>query len=560
VSGKANIGWPALWGAACLVAGLCGATAAAEDWFVDVANHRHLKASHNSGAFGELYYPEIMCGGGAWLDYDNDGDLDFYLAQSHRLPTRTDQDRGNQLFRNDGDRFTEIPNAGGADDRGYGNGVACGDYDNDGYVDIYVNNFGPNVLYHNNGDGTFSDVTAQAGVGDPGWAVSSGFVDYDCDGDLDLYVANYVKWSVATRHPCFGQGGRQDYCGPASYNRPERDTLYRNNGDGTFSDVTEAAGMGESYGNGLGVVAGDFDGDETVDLYVTNDGSENFLWLNQGDGTFVEDALMTGCAVNELGKTEAGMGATAADYDDDGDLDLFMTHLSGETNTFYEYEDGLFEDMTTRLGLAGPSVPHTGMGLGFFDFDNDGLLDIFIGNGRVTYGTVANPAGPFAEPNQLYRLTPERKYVEVSQQAGAAITKWDPAHAVAFGDYDNDGDTDIAIVNMDGPVRLLENRVGNKKHWLGIQAMGRHGRYGIGAVVTVVTEKDRRNRLVQRAFGYAASHDPRVLLGLGDATVVKDVIIKWPCGQTEHFGPQTCDRYITLTEGRGKPAQPTANK
>jgi hypothetical protein len=518
-----------------------------------VAEQRGLSARQVSGASGDWYYPEIMCGGGAWLDYDNDGDLDFYLVQAHRLPKRAESCPVNQLFRNDHGRFTEVPRAGGADDAGYGNGVACGDYDNDGYVDIYVNNVGPNALYHNNGDGTFTDVTEKAGVGDPRWCVSSGFLDYDGDGDLDLYVANYVQWSVETDHPCYGQGGRRDYCGPASYKLPERHTLYRNNGDGTFTDVTEQAGMGQARGNGLGVVAGDFNGDDLVDIYVTNDGSENFLWVNQGDGTFIEDALMMGCAVNELGKTEAGMGADAADYDDDGDLDLFMTHLSGETNTFYEFREGMFEDMTTRLGLAGPSTPYTGMGLGFFDYDNNGLLDIFIGNGRVTYGTVENPAGPFAEPNQLYRLSPDGRYTDVSAQAGSAVTKWDPAHAVAFGDYDNDGDTDIAIVNMDGPVRLLDNRVGADHGWIGICAKGKYGRYALGAVVTVVTDHAKRNRLVHRAYSYAASNDPRVLVGLGESAIVTDVIVKWPWGKTEHFGPQPAGRYVELIEGHGQP-------
>jgi hypothetical protein len=538
--------------AGCLAVLLCCSTTRAEDWFVESSAAHNLSARHNSGATGHLYFPEIMCGGAGWLDYDGDGDLDLYLVQAYQLPTGTATDVGNQLFRNEAGRFVEVGKAAGADDRGYGNGVACGDYDGDGDVDIYVNNTGPNVLLRNNGNGTFTDVTQEAGVGDPRWSISSAFVDYDADGDLDLFVANYMNWSLGNRHACFGRGGRRDYCGPHSFYRPVRDTLYRNDGDGTFTDVTEDAGLGGDPANGLGVVTGDFNGDGRVDIYVANDLTPNHLWLNRGAGFFVNDSLMMGCAFNEMGQAEAGMGVCTADYDDDGDLDLYMAHNQAESNTFYEFDDGLFEDVTGELGLAMPSVPFTGFGAGFIDYDNDGRLDLFVGNGRISLRPNPHSGGPLAETNQLYRLTAAGKYEEVSSRAGAAFRLFGATRAAAFADFDNDGDTDIALVNMDGPLRLLENRVGNKNHWIGVSALDQQGRHALGATVTVVTEQGPRNRLVQRAYSYAASNDPRVLVGLGDSTVVRDVVVRWPRGATEHFGPQECDRYIRVIEGRGK--------
>jgi hypothetical protein len=528
--------------------------ALAEDWFVESSATRNLAATYHSGAKGQLYFPEIMCGGGAWLDYDGDGDLDFYLVQAYELPDGAERGVGNQLFRNDDGVFTDVSAASGTNNRGYSNGVTCGDYDSDGDTDIYVHNLGPNVLYRNNGNGTFTDVTEKAGVGDPLWSIIGAFFDYDLDGDLDLFVVNYMDWTPGTHHVCFGRGGRPDYCGPHSFHRPVPDRLYRNNGDGTFTDVSKEAGFTAAPATGMGGTTGDFNGDGRPDIYVTNDLFENQLWLNQGDGTFLDDSLLMGCAVNEMGKTESGMGVCAIDYDDDGDLDLFMVHLTGQTNTFYEFDGGMFDDVTTGVGLAVPSVPYTSFSPGYIDYDNDGFLDLFVGNGRVSLRPPEEGGHPLALPNQLFRLTPQKKYVEITDQAGAAFRLVETTRGSVFGDFDNDGDTDIALVNMDGPLHLLENRIGNKNHWIGFRTRDKYNRHAIGAKIAVTANGATRYRWVERCYSYGSSNDPRVLVGLGKTTRVEDVVVTWPLGNRERFGPQPCDRYVELVEGRGPPA------
>ncbi|UCG32294.1 MAG: CRTAC1 family protein [Phycisphaerales bacterium] len=530
----------------------CACPALAEDWFVESSAARKLVATYHSGATGQLYFPEIMCGGGAWLDYDADGDLDFYLVQAYELPDGAERGVGNQLFQNDAGTFTDVSAASNTNDRGYGNGVTCGDYDSDGDTDIYVNNLGPNVLYRNNGDGTFTDVTEEAGVGDPLWSIAGAFFDYDLDGDLDLFVVNYMDWTPGTHHLCFGRGGRPDYCGPHSFHRPVPDRLYRNNGDGTFTDVSKEAGFTAAPATGMGATTGDFNGDGRPDIYVTNDLLENQLWLNQGNGTFLDDSLMMGCAVNEMGKTESGMGVCAIDYDDDGDLDLFMVHLIGQTNTFYEFDGEMFDDVTTGLGLAIPSVPYTSFSPGYIDYDNDGLLDLFVGNGRVSLCPPEEGEHPLALPNQLFRLTPQKKYVEVSYQAGPALRLVETTRGSVFGDFDNDGDTDIALVNMDGPLQLLENRLGNKNHWIGFRTRDKYGRHAIGAKIAVTVNGTTRHRWVQRSYSYASSNDPRVLVGLGKSTRVEEILVTWPLGNQERFASLPCDRYVELVEGRGQ--------
>jgi len=335
-------------------------------WFEDVALQAGVDFVHQRASTTRYWLPEIMSGGAAWLDYDSDGDPDLYLVQGG-TPGSDAGGPGNVLLRNDGDgTFTDVSADSGTGDTRYGMGVAVGDYDGDGDPDLYVTNLGANVLYRNEGNGRFSDVTPAAGVGDTGWGTSAVFFDYDADGDLDLFVANYVKWSADREIECFGGANEQTYCHPNRYNGPSPDVLYRNEGDGRFTDVSWEAGIWRAYGNGLGVVSGDFNTDGLQDLYVANDGMPNQLWINQGAGQFRDEALLAGAAVNMTGAAEAGMGVAAVDLENDGDLDLFLTHLRGETNTLYRNDGkGMFEDTTTVSGLAGPSIAFTGFGLGF---------------------------------------------------------------------------------------------------------------------------------------------------------------------------------------------------
>ncbi|MCI0485074.1 MAG: VCBS repeat-containing protein [Blastocatellia bacterium] len=359
------------------------ANSAAKDvWFEEVALASGVDFEHIRARKVRYWFPEIMSGGGAWLDYDGDGALDLYLVQGGELDATGPSRAGNRLFRNKRDgTFQDVTESAGVGDKSYGMGCAVGDYDSDGDEDIYVTNVGPNVLYRNEGNGTFIDVSAQSRVDHSGWGTSAAFVDYDNDGRLDLFVVNYVEWSPDREIECFGGGNERDYCHPANYKAPAVDVLYHNNGNGTFTDVTVSSGISKARGNGLGVTCGDFNGDGLVDIYVANDGDPNHLWINNGDGTFTDRALITGSAVNRHGMAEAGMGVVAADIENDGDLDLFLTHLRNETNTLYLNQGELFEDATVTSGLSVPSISYTGFGTGVADFDHDGRQDIYTARG-----------------------------------------------------------------------------------------------------------------------------------------------------------------------------------
>jgi len=354
----------------------CGAEEPGHDnpgtpWFEDVADEAGVDFLHVRALTQRYWLPEIMSGGAAWLDYDNDGDPDLYLVQGGSLDPDDGPPPRNRLYRNTDGIFEDVTDSSGTGHTGYGMGVAAGDYDRDGDLDFYVTNVGANVLYRNEGDGTFNDVSTSEGVDHPGWGASAAWLDFDLDGDLDLFVTNYVNWSPAQELECSDGGYERDYCHPRHFKAPAADVLYRNDG-GRFTNVSETAGIWKARGYGLGVVSGDFNADGWPDLYVANDGMPNQLWINGGDGTFADRALITGTAVNLSGTAEAGMGVAVADLEDDGDLDLFVTHLRGETNTLYLNEGGIFEDVTAMTGLAAPSVALTGFGTGFVDFDNDG--------------------------------------------------------------------------------------------------------------------------------------------------------------------------------------------
>ena len=545
------------------------------EWFADRAADAGLDFVHFNGMSGEFYFPEIMPPGVGLLDVDNDGDLDVYLVQGQLLGTGTTIEQAlfpppgplplaGRLYRNDlvvqpdGTRtlrFTDVTDDSRIDARGYGMGVAAGDVDNDGRVDLYLTNLGSNQLFRNNGDGTFSDVSRRSGVDDPGWSVSAAFVDYDRDGWLDLYVGNYVDYSTDAEKECPSVTGGVGYCLPQIY-RAQPDRLYRNRGDGSFVDVTATALATRTFGPALGVATADFDGDGWLDIYVANDGEENQLWMNRRDGTLVDAGPLSGAALNGNGDAEGSMGVDAGDFDNDGDEDLFMTHLTTETNTLYVNNGtGLFEDRSALSGLGPPSRMSTGFGTAWIDFDNDGWLDVLTVNGRVSRTEErANEPFPYDQSKQLFRNLGDGRFEEVTGRAGAPFAVSEVGRGAAFGDVDNDGDVDVLVGNDSGRVRLLINQVDSAHHWLGLRLLGGAGpRDMLGARVEV--ERSDGTTLWRRARAdgsYGSANDPRVLVGLGETTDVARIGVHWPSGRVEEWTGAAIDRWVTLTEGSGR--------
>jgi enediyne biosynthesis protein E4 len=557
--------------------------------FIDRAAELGLRFTYSNGGTGELYYPEIIGGGAALFDYDNDGDLDVFLVQGAPLApgasasalgaraSATPNPPRGRLFRNDLRRspdgrmephFVDVTDKAGIVARGDGMGVATGDYDNDGWVDLYLLNYGGNQLWHNNGNGTFTEVTATAAAGESRFSLSASFADFDRDGWLDLYIANYVEFSVAGNVRCFAPSSRRDYCSPSAF-PPAPDRLLRNRGNGTFVDVSLPAGIASKAGRGMGVVADDFDGDGWPDLFVTNDGTANFLWKNRHDFTFEEVALPAGVALNADGREQANMGIAAGDVDGDGDDDLFVTHLAGETSTLFVNDGhGTFADRTVPTRLAAATYPYTGFGAGFLDYDNDGRLDLLVANGAVSLieeQAAKGSAYPYAQTPQLLRNMGDGRFADVSGTAGETFHRAGVGRGVAFGDVDNDGGMDALIVDSNGPVRLLLNQVGHRQPWLGLSLRGRPKaargeRDMLGARVAVL----RRNAptLWRRAAtdgSYASANDPRVLVGLGEAAetpAVTEVRVFWPDGKSESFPPPTLRQYSKLVQGTGHPVPP----
>jgi hypothetical protein len=546
-----------------------------EDWFVERAHDAGIDFTHFNGMSGERYYPEIMAPGVGLFDYDNDGDLDAYLVQGQMLGKgKTVQDAifpprsplADRLYRNDltvaadGTRtlhFTDVTAASGIDVRTYGMGVAAGDYDNDGFVDLYRTGLSGAVLLHNDGNGSFSDVTARSGAGDPdGWGVSAAWVDYDRDGFLDLFVGNYLLYSVEADIDCLAVTGQHDYCPPNSY-RAQPSRLYRNRGNGTFEDVTRTALVGGAYGPALGVSTADFDGDGWIDIYVGNDGVANQLWINQKNGTFKDTAFLAGAAVNGAGNAEASMGIDAGDYDNDGDEDLFVTNWLAQMNILYVNDGrGAFEDAKAASGLGPPSLAKTGFGTAWCDYDNDSRLDLLTLNGSVAIIEAqarAKDPFPLKMKNQLYRNLGNGRFEDVSEEAGAVFQREEVSRGAAFGDVDNDGDCDVLVGVASGPTRLLINQVGNRTPWIGLRlANGKRDALGARVAVTRPGAPPLWRRA--RSDGsYASANDPRVLAGLGQgAPAAVAVRVLWPDGTTEEFPSVATGRYTTLTQGRHK--------
>jgi hypothetical protein len=552
------------------VAGIWRPAAPDGPLFIESAASSALVFTHVNGATGQYYMAEQMGAGVALFDYDNDGDLDVFLVQGGSLDSRSaEPSEGratSRLFRNDlkvapgGKRtlqFTDVTDRAGLAWRAYGMGAAVGDYDNDGNLDLFLTAFGPDALFRNNGDGTFADVTARAGVSDELWSTSATFLDYDRDGHLDLFVANYLDFTVAGNKTCADTVGARDYCSPRSY-RPVPDRLYRNEGNGRFRNVTEKAGIVKADGAGLGVVAGDYNRDGWLDIYVANDATPNQLWINRRDGTFADEGMISGSAVNAAGNPEGSMGIASGDADGDGDEDLFVTNIIGETFAFYQ-NDGraTFEDVRARWGVAQPTAAFTGFGTDWIDYDNDGWLDLFIANGAVNIVEAQRGQPmPFRMKNQLFRNTGAGRFVETSAAAGPAFARAEIGRGAAFGDIDNDGDIDIVVTNDGGPVRLLLNQTGARNHWLQIRLdQPARNRFGLGAWVGVERAgKPTLWRRVKTDGSYLSASDVRVHVGLGSSPSIDAVVVQWPDGRREQWTGVAADRVMTLVRGAGQEA------
>jgi hypothetical protein len=547
-------------------------------WFADRTDESGLSFVHFNGRTGAFWYPEVMPPGVALLDYDNDGDLDVFVVQGRMLDglpveralVKPQGPPGARLFRNDlpvpdsgsripareGTVFTDVTDASGIDARGYGMGAAAGDYDNDGCVDLYVTNLGANQLLKNNCDGTFSDATGTSRTADSGWSVPAAFVDVDRDGWLDLFVGHYLNYSVAGNVECSSLSGLADYCPPHVY-RAQPSRLFRNNRDGTFSDRTAAAGLATEFGPALGVSSADFNNDGWIDIFVANDGVPNNLWINRGNGTFRNTALLAGAAVSPDGLAKASMGVDAGDFDNDGDEDLFIGELTGQGADLYVNDgSGMFTDESARSGLRLRTLPFTGFGTGWLDIDNDGLLDLAVVNGAVTHTAEAlarNERFALQQRNQLFRNAGGARFEEVSDRGGPAFTVEEVSRGAAFGDLDNDGDTDLLVGNDGGPLRVLLNTVGDRAHWIGLRLVGTSGRDMLGARVAVMREDGGTVwRRVRTDGSYASANDPRVIAGLGDSQTPPTVRVQWPGGAAEEWTGLPVDRYSTLTEGTGR--------
>ncbi|HXQ69901.1 MAG TPA: CRTAC1 family protein [Pyrinomonadaceae bacterium] len=523
--------------------------------FTDITTQAGITFKHVA-APEKKYIVESMSGGVAFFDYDNDGDLDIYLVNSLSVDlVKSKGKTKSDLYRNDGNgKFTEVGVKAGLSDIGWGMGVAVGDYNNDGFEDLYVTCLGPDKLFKNNGNGTFTDVTDKAGVSDRRWSTGASFLDYDRDGDLDLFVANYVDFDIDNL-PEFGQGQTCQYksipvqCGPRGL-KGAGDSLFRNNGNGTFTDVTKQAGVSDPDGfYGLGVMTSDFDDDGLIDIFVANDSTPNFHYRNNGDGTFKEIGFTAGTAVNENGSEQGSMGVTAGDYDHDGRMDLFITNFADEYNTLY-HNDGpnSFTDVSYAAKVAAVSLPHVGWGTKFFDYDNDGWVDIFVANGHV-YPQLPS----YRQPRLLHHNNRNGTFTEVAAEFGNVLTENRASRGVAFGDIDNDGDIDLLVTDLDGSPQLLRNDNGNANNSILIKTVGvKSNRSGIGARVKVVSGDLTQVDEVRSGDSYISQSDMRLHFGLEKRTKIDLIEVRWPSGTVDKISGAGINRIITIKEGQGK--------
>ncbi|MDT4968020.1 MAG: enediyne biosynthesis protein [Acidobacteriota bacterium] len=542
-----------------LISVLLGVTALAgsppnEIQFTDITDKAGINFKHVASP-EKKYIVESMSGGLALIDYNNDGYPDIYFVNSLTVDlVKTRGKTQSALYRNNGDgSFTDVTDKAGVGDVGWGMGVAVGDFDNDGFDDLYVTCLGPNYLFRNNGNGTFTDVTERARVGDPHWSTGAAFVDYDNDGKLDLFVANYVDFDI-NHLPEFGKGkscqfkGVPVQCGPRGL-PGAGDTLYHNNGDGTFTDVSKKAGVSDPQGYyGMGVICSDFDGDGYVDIYVANDSTPNFLYKNNGDGTFKDVGFLSGSAVNENGSEQGSMGVTVGDYDHDGKFDIFVTNFDDEYNTLYRGAGPIsFADISYAAKVAAVSLVYVGWGTKFFDYDNDGWLDLFVANGHV-YPQLER----YRQRKLLHRNNRDGTFTETAAQSGTALMEQRASRGVAFGDLDNDGDVDLVINDLDGPPQLLRNDGGNANNSIVIKTIGvKSNRDGIGARVRVVSSDLSQVDEVRSGGSYISQNDLRLHFGLERRTKIDLIEIRWPSGGIDKITNATVNKLLTVKEGQG---------
>ena len=546
------------------------APVSAKGVFADATAKTGIEFRHVNGMSGQFFYPEVIGSGVALVDFDNDGRLDILILQGLPLALNAPPDTTTcttRLYRNapvenaEGARgrleFVDVTDVSKLCSHGYAMGVAVGDYDNDGNVDVFITHFdAKNQLFRNNGDGTFTDVTQKAGVaGDGKWGSSAAFFDFDRDGFLDLYVANYVEYTLANNQKCYASTSARDYCAPSGY-KPVPGILYRNRGNGTFEDVSATSGITKAFGAGLGVMAADLDGDGWPDIYVANDGNPNQLWVNQKNGTFRNEADLRGSAVNADGMAEAGMGIDIADFDGNGTEDIFLTHLTREKSTlFFNRGQGYFEDRSVEVGVAVPSIPFTGFGTAFLDYDNDGWLDVVAANGAVHLIEELRAKGdpyPLHQKKQLFHNLGNGRFEESTAAGGAAFELSEVGRGLAAGDLDNDGGIDFVVNNNNGPFRVFRNEIGAAADWLGLRLMtGKRDAYGARVEI-------RRPgvpviwRRVRADGSYLSANDPRVLAGLGKNASVEALVVHWPDGRSETFDAPPLRRYTTLVQGTGR--------
>jgi enediyne biosynthesis protein E4 len=526
--------------------------------FTNVREQARITFQQDSTQTEEKYYLETMGTGVAWLDYDQDGLMDLFFVQSAATDAyKPSQPLRSALYHNNGDgTFTDVTQKSGvAGEAHYGQGVAVGDFDNDGYPDLYVTGYGRAILYHNNGNGTFTDVTAKSGVADEaGWSTSAGWFDYDKDGWLDLVVTNYIEWSPKNNLWCGERRpGYRSYCHPGNY-KGQHTKLYHNNHDGTFTDVSTASGVGKPEAKGMGVVLADFNNDGWPDIAVANDSWPNFLFINKHDGTFEDVSLISGMAASEDGRYEAGMGIDAADVDGDGWQDVYITHLDFELNRLYRNShDDTFTDETFRSGLGNKAVLLSGVAMKFLDYDNDGWNDILQLNGSMLDNvTLYHEEVSYKEPLLMFRNTGVGHFEKVSESLGPDFVRPIVGRGLATADYDNDGDIDIATNNRGDYPSLLRNDGGNANHWLTVQLLGtKSNRDGIGASLRLTSQGFVQFEQAKGGGSYMSASDPRIHFGLGKRAKVESLEITWPSGRIEKLSNIAIDQIIIVKEGAG---------
>jgi hypothetical protein len=523
--------------------------------FVDRTDAAGIDFVHENAATDEKYMVETMGSGGGLFDYDGDGDLDIYLVNGAPHPGTSSERPTNALYRNDGEgRFTDVTLAAGVGDESFGMGMTAADYDNDGDSDLYVTNFGDNVLYRNNGDGTFTDVTARAGVATGGWSASAAFGDADGDGFVDLFVTRYVDFTLDNHKFCGNLAQNlKAYCHPDVYN-PVPSVLYRNRGDGTFADVTDESGIATpGEGKSLGVVWGDYDNDGDQDVYVANDSMRNFLFQNDGTGSFEDVTLLAGVGYSEDGQAQAGMGTDLGDYDGDGWLDVVVTNLDFEYNALYRGDaSGIFADASYTSGVAEPSLNFVGFGTFFFDYDNDGWLDVFVGNGHIIDNIAAfGSVSTYEETNFLFRNNRDGTFSDVSSTSGDPFAVEDVARGAAAGDVDQDGDEDVLVTRCGQSAMLWSNEGGNENNWLAVTLVGTaSNRSAIGARVSVHLGERVLMKEVKAGSSYLSQSALELTFGLGDAERAERLEIRWPSGAVESLDAVPAGSRLTLVEAK----------